>query len=702
MDERQLYDILRNKSTNSDSAFDFENLFSTQELTLSNADDVTDQSIDARTTINQQRVNNSWAEQLNEIKAKSSSLFEYFFRLDDHQKIAIFSDHPKTIVSAMVGSGKTTVLIGKILYLHLIKNVPLDEMAVITFTNKAAGEIKMRILSFYKNQDDAILPLLPLFGTFHSVARNILTNSAKLSSIGYLPNFTILDENDRKEFYNHLADEYSLNIKYKNKIGKRIEQARNFLDVKRGSTLFGKMKDTDDILRLLEIGQEIKKLNGVMDFDDLIHYANQILLEPDRELNPQWVVVDEFQDCSKEQLGFIYNLARQNASIFVVGDPNQLIYSWRGSDLSLFYQFRDDGCVEYHLPNNYRSTDSILNAATPFLTYDKKDLQGTRSTGIAVKIRRHYDSNQEAYYLANKISELFSRGVPYQEIAVLFRTKVQSEIFLTVFKHEEIPCEFVFRKTLADVPGLDWFIKLIKVGLNVLDYTSFSSVLYHPEYGIVDKNQYISSMVSFFSEDLGFDQFRDRVENSNILKNKDEVLAFLEKINRFETWLISIKPDKISDIYDYFDLDRHFNPSSTQFYNDTEIAKHFLEKVTEYVQVHFNDSLSVSVLNAVNELSLNGNQIFGDLTTRSDTVKLLTMHAAKGLEFSHVFISGANEGLIPLQTSKNSTHDLEDERRLFYVAMTRAKDYLEISYHEKPEGWGSYAKPSEFLAELTL
>ena len=660
---------------------------------------------------------------LEEIKSKNLPLYESIKKLNQHQAKAIFTNNKKTLLSAMVGSGKTTVLIHKILYLHFIKDIPLDKMAVLTFTNKAANEIKERIMAFYMQSNDSCVPDLSFFGTFHSVARSILVNSPYLEDIGYTPNFTITDENEKKEFYLRIADELHLEIKYKNKIDKRIER---YLEKQASSghsgVLYSNMKYDDDLKTLIENGSVRKKQNNCMDFDDLIDKANQVLSHPESNFHPAWIIVDEFQDCNFKQIDMIMNMADDETFIFAVGDPNQLIYTWRGSDLSIFHDFKKKECEEQHLPINYRSTENILDVAKHLITYDSKELCGARGTGAPVAIINHYDSNQEAIYLANSIRILRKKDVPFREIAVLFRTKKQSAIFETVFEREEIPFEVASRRTLQDIPVLHWLTKLFKACLNKQDTSSIYDAICDQNYGIVEQTK---APIRNYKDvqpqlELGFndgscpantlrvDKADGRPELEKFIEwvsltvnNRDEFHAFASKMIEFETWLANRTYGEIPDIFEYFDLLTNLRPASINYSKDVQLVKKLLEEASEYVRLNYNTDIKSSFLAAISQLSLGGHQIFDEtIDPNSEKVKLLTMHAAKGLEFRYVFISSANNGLIPLASSRRTPADLEEEKRLFFVAMTRAKDYLEISYHTQPEGWNSYPEPSMYLNDI--
>lgn len=658
----------------------------------------------AESRIKPEEILEDYRDVLEEIKLRNSILYESIKKLNKYQQKAIFTNNKKTLVSAMVGSGKTTVLVHKVLYLHFIKKVPLDRMAVLTFTNKAANVIKERIMTFYMQSNDSCAPDFSLFGTFHSVARNILKNSNKLADLGYTSDFTIMDEDEKKEFYLRIADELYLNVKYRNKINKRIERyLDNLLKVKQQKTLYGNMKNEDDLKKLIEIGGERKKQNNVMDFDDLINNANLVLSHPESNFHPEWIVVDEFQDCNFKQIEMIMNMANDSTLIFAVGDANQLIYTWRGSDLSIFYDFKLNECKEHSLPINYRSTSNILDVAKFLISYDTKELRGTRKLGSPVFLINHYDSNQEAIYLANTIKILSRKGVPFREVAILFRTKRQSQIFETVFEREAIPFEVSTRQTFRDIPSLHWLTQLLKACLNKQDLNSIYDAICNENYGIVEPSK---ALLKKYKASMDKSDARADLEKfiewlSADTNNGDDFLNFATKMLQFVDWLENKTYTEIPNIFDYFELSTNLMPTSINYSKDVGLVKKFLEEVSKYVQLSYDTDIKSSFLAAISEMSLGGYQTIGEtIDPNSEKVKLLTMHSAKGLEFRYVFISGANNGLIPLKYANITPEQIEEEKRLFFVAITRAKDYLEISYHTEPEGWNSSPEPSIYLDEI--
>lgn len=441
-----------------------------------------------------------------------------FEKLNEYQKRAVTSKDKYVVLNAVVGSGKTTVLTHKVLYEHFINGTSLDDMVVLTFTNKAADEIKIRVAAF----DERLNENIKYFGTFHSISRRMLLEK-NLLNLGYNKDFGIIDHDEAYEILNDIIIREKLDIKYKSKLIKRVEE------FKRGKTLYGIMKYSDDIEELFNIYKEEKRKRNIMDFDDLILNAIELLEEP---INPKWIIVDEFQDTDERQLKLIRKIAGSNTNIFVIGDPNQVIYSFRTGCKDIFNEFKSIyAAKELTLPFNYRSTRTIIEAAKSIL--NREGISGVKEYGSPIIIRKHLDSFNEAIHIARRVKALNDKGVSFNNIGVLYRRQAQFDVISEVFEKNNIPFNITFKK---DLP-----------------------------------------------------------------------------------------------------------------FEDEEDGK-------------------------------------------KQGVNLLTMHASKGLEFTHVFIIGANAGNIPI-TSKIGEE--EEEARLFFVAVTRAKKYLEISYVTKPglPGVSGYASP---------
>jgi Superfamily I DNA and RNA helicases len=594
-------------------------------------------------------------------------LYESFSLLNEHQREAVENTNKALLLNASVGSGKTTVLVHKVLYLYHIKKVPLRDMAVLTFTNKAAEEIKDRVLS---TEPDGIgRAELNLFGTFHSVARYLLSNMLPVEDLGYTKDFTIVDQDGLAELYDTIINSNNLNIKYKKKLEKRLESLRE------GKLLYGNMKYDDEIQKLVGILTEEKIKRNVMDFDDLIQNCSALLRNS--SFKPSWVIIDEFQDTDSSQLHMIDSLVGEDTHVFAVGDPNQIIYTWRGSREDIFSVFKERyGAEEMTLPLNYRSTETILSAARSFLN-NPQSLEGMRDKGNPIVIRRHFNAFNEALYMSDVIKRLHSEGVPYREIAVFYRKQKQSAVFEDVFLREGIPYEVSVRKTIRDIAPLYWFARVLRGSVNNKDIDSMIYAVSDKKYGL----------------GLNPVQVRKALNKKNV--QYDKLSRIIRRMFGFKEWCCGLESmeDIDKNIYEYFDIDSYLSPTSISYFEDRQFITKYLNEIMKFIDVN---KLGVfeGIKSSLGSSTLYGSQIINEIIDpEKESVKLMTLHASKGLEFEYVFISGANYGIIPL----GGRLDDEEEKRLFFVGITRAKDYLEISYHSNPEDYNALPDPSPYL-----
>ncbi|GKU23706.1 ATP-dependent helicase [Clostridium folliculivorans] len=570
-------------------------------------------------------------------------------RLNEYQKEAVLDESDACIVNANVGSGKTTVLISKIVYLHYAKNISYKDMIVLTFTNKAANEIKERLLAL----DDSIqLDELKGFGTFHSVALHLLKDRLSVEKIGYTKGFLVIEPEEELDIAMEIIQEEKLTIKYKNRLKKRLEQANA---IEREEEKISKY--SDDIFKLVQLLIEEKIKQNKMSFSDILESVN-ILLE-DTIITPKWIIIDEVQDSDNKQLEFIDRLKGSDAKLFAVGDPNQVIYSWRGSTLNVFYTLKHRyKAKELSLPINYRSSSSILEAARCFLL-DGSELKGIRESGNKIIVKNQYNSFNEACYLVDRIKEIHNSGVRYSDIAIFYRLQNQSQVFEGVFSKNNIPYEVSMKKNIRDIPVLNWMIKLFRFAVNPNDSSSGVYVLSNKDYGERIKEATARKIVR-----------EQNIEKSELYMKMYKFLNECSEIIKSE------------EIYDYFEFDKYIRPTASTYKEDKEAICTLLNIIMTYVQekqMKFLDGLR----DFVNSSALYGvNILQKDISSDTDSIKLMTLHASKGLEFSYVFITGVNYGLIPL-----STRDIEEEEemRLFFVGITRAKDYLELSYYTNPD-----------------
>lgn len=628
---------------------------------------------------------------------------EEWKHLNPYQMEAVLDESPSCVVNANVGSGKTTVLIAKILYLHYERSVPLEEMVVLTFTNKAADEIIGRLR---KKENGLSGEQVRGFGTFHSVALHLLKNQLPVEQMGWNREFTVISPDEEADLAAEVIAAQKLKVKYKNRLKKRLEQEyQGYLRGKESS------RYKDDLFLLYPLLEAEKKQQNKMSFSDLLRVCTKLLLagrtgnpvsekemsytregrtkempgeygeKPASLWHPQWIIVDEVQDSDALQIEFLEALKEKDTRLFAVGDPNQVIYSWRGTGENMFYLLKHRfQAKELSLPVNYRSSASILEAANRFLQ-SGTGIQSSRETGEKIIVKNHYDPFQEAEYLAERICALHDSGRAYGEIAVFYRLQKQSEILEKVFERQQIPYEVSVRKTVRDIPVLDWLIRVLRFSVNPADGQVGMDVLADPQYGEKCTRAKAKKIIQ--------EQKRDSV----LLYRR--MMEFREQ----EEWKKSETVPGAAEVFAYFGLKEALHPTASSYYEDEKLVLKLLEKICRYCREKdcglidgTREFVNRSALYGVNLLSGDGeteesdftgnHDKIGNATFLRDTVKLMTLHASKGLEFETVFLIGMNQGLIPLHSQ--SMEQEEEERRLFFVGMTRAKDELELSYYTNP------------------
>ena len=587
--------------------------------------------------------------------------------LNEYQKKAVLDDSSACLVNANVGSGKTTVLTVKIRYLHEIAHISYRDMVVLTFTNKAAKEIRDRLAA---SEEAFLLPDMRYFGTFHSVALQLLREVLPVGALGYTPDFQVMDPEEEMDLALELIREKKLQIKYKNRLKKRLEQNST------GPAGTNTSRIQDDMPLLLEALEEEKKRRDKMTFSDLILHTDQLLEAADWK--PAWVIVDEVQDCDELQLRMIRKLVDKGCALFAVGDPNQVIYSWRGSACNVFYTLRA-AChaTELSLPVNYRSSAPILEAAGAF-AQNGGGFTGSRKGGSKIVVKNHYDPFQEACYLAERIQKLLQEGIPCGQIAIFYRLQSQSQVLEEVFARNGIPCLVSVKKTLREAPVLYWMLQVLRFSLDPLDRGAGIYALSHGEYGERKAGKALS----------------EKAASGILREEKTEEYPLYRRMRGFLEACPGI--DSPGALYSYFDLDRHIHPSSRTWQEDRTALFQLFDAVFSVLPYPAEEGEHErrTALEAAWKGFLNTSVLYG-LPDRKekeggDCVKLMTLHASKGLEFSHVFIIGVNYGLIPLRT--RDFEEADEERRLFFVGMTRARDYLELSFYTNPD---SRVRPGE-------
>ena len=610
--------------------------------------------------------------------------------LNEYQLAAVVDDSPACIVNANVGSGKTTVLIEKILYLHFEKHVPLERMVVLTFTNKAANEIITRLT---EKEPSLTKEQVQCFGTFHGVALFLLKHRLPVEQAGWTKDFAVMDPDEEADLAAELIAAQKLNVKYKNRLKKRLEQEY-------GGYLQGRetSRHQDDLFCLYPILEAEKKNQNKMTFSDLLRVSTALLMEESEQ--PDWIIVDEVQDSDAMQLDFLAALRGRETKLFAVGDPNQVIYSWRGTTQNTFYVLKSRFTAkELSLPINYRSNASILEAANRFLQFGNK-IQGTKETGNRIVVKNYYDPFQEAEYLAERIWKLHEDGRAYREIAVFYRLQKQSEVLEKVFERHGIPFEVSVRKTTQDIPVLNWFVKVLRFSCNPSDEQMGVQALMNGLYGerctkkkakdiVLGQKKEASALyrrMAEFSErwacdtgelpELSMDG-KVAVEGEVQEFSADGRIVIAEGAQQDGAGIPSGE-----EVFTYFGLREALCPTSAFYAEDERLVLKFLQRVCDFCKAE-GLSFVEGTREFVNSSALYGINLFEDgADEERDAVRLMTLHASKGLEFDTVFLIGVNQGLIPLHSQDMDQE--EEESRLFFVGITRARDELELSYYTNP------------------
>ena len=604
-------------------------------------------------------------------------------QLNPYQQEAVLDESNACLVNANVGSGKTTVLIEKIRYLHEEKQIPFSDMCVLTFTNKAAGEIRERLGSCFSKEEQEEMTL---FGTFHGVALKLLQEKLPVERLGYREGFQVMTPEEEVEMALKLISENGLRIKYKNRMKKRLDQ--------QGRSDGKTVRYQDDWEKLTELLETEKKKQNKMTYRDLLQNASRLLREEQMPIPLQWIIIDEVQDCDHLQMAFLEQLKKPETHLFAVGDPNQVIYSWRGSVFQIFPLLRMKyQAKELSLPLNYRSTGTILEAARRFLQ-NGSQLEGCREEGQKIVIRKQYDPFQEADDLSERIRRFHEQGISYGEIGIFYRLQNQSEILEKTLKRNGIPYQVSVKKGIQDIPVLRWLFYVLKAVCYPEDENSLLQAVCDKQYGEGWSQKKAS-------KELEKARGKQKI-SENLSSLAEQILAaqsYLYPGEENEKECESAAPAKIwiKDLFLQLHLEEHILPVSASYQEDMACVKQMTDSMKEN-KWYTRKEWCLALREALNQIALSGMRLEEKQEEMADAVKLMTLHASKGLEFSHVFMIGVNYGLIPLHSGGMESE--EEERRLFFVGMTRAREYLELSYYTSPDGPHVMPGPSRFLRFL--
>ncbi len=644
---------------------------------------------------------------------------ELLQNLNPEQQKAVLATEGPVLVLAGAGSGKTKALTHRIAYLIREKKVSPYNILAVTFTNKASKEMQTRIAGLLSHNDDSVR--LPWAGTFHSVCVRILRREADF--IGYARSFTIADSNDQISIIKRIMRDLNINPKNfnPNSVQYFISGAKNELIDAKEYKKYVNSPMEQITAKVYDRYEKYLRETNLMDFDDLIMncvflFQNNLeILEKYQKLF-KYILIDEYQDTNQAQYVWVKLLAEKYKNIMVVGDDYQSIYSWRGANFRNILNFEKDykNAVVIKLEQNYRSSKTILSAANDVIKFNKnktdKKLWTENSDGLPITVYQALNEKDEAEFVAMEIKSLKSRGFDYSDAAILYRTNAQSRAIEETFLRFKIPYKivggfrFYERKEVKDVIS---FLRLI---YNPADFESFERAVCAVPRGIGEKT------IAKLRELSNYQIFASAVisnppaggEKSHEISRLDKSMARDDTII-VEQW--KNMPAKVQQFYQLlFDL---YNFSLTATLNQLILTiaersgykaflldgtaegegrwENILELVgvAEQVEAQENveeDETALERFLQQTALVQDTDQIESD----GGVVTLMTLHSAKGLEFRAVFIVGVEEGLFPHSRAVSDESEMEEERRLCYVGITRAKERLYLIHAGERNLYGRF------------
>ena len=633
-------------------------------------------------------------------------IMDYIKGLNDRQKEAVLHTEGPLLILAGAGSGKTRVLTHKIAYLIEEKGVFPGNVLAITFTNKAANEMKERVANLLDGNVDNIW-----MGTFHSICVRILRRD--IDKIGFERSFSIYDRDDQITLMKECIKERNLD--------KEIYKERSVLNTI--SSLKDSMTKPDTYINgnytdyyrrnvgeLYALYEKKLKQNNALDFDDLIIRTVELL-----KFNPEildfyqrkfkYIFVDEFQDTNKVQYKLVKLFSDKYKNVCVVGDPDQSIYGWRGADISNILNFEKDfkNGTTIILEQNYRSTQNILDVANHVIknNCERKDkkLWTDNEEGNQVIVKNLLDSQEEAYFVANKMEELMEEGYRPSDFAILYRTNAQSRAFEEVFMRKNIPYKIVGGLRFYDRREIKDIIAYLKLIQNPVDNVSLKRIINVPKRGIGDVT---IDKIEEYANNTGESIYGVllNVEDIPGLSKRaiNNLKTFIDMINKFIAMkeVMGVKEFIEEVVYGVGYIKELEEENSIESQTRLDNIKEFISVAVDFEVKNPEGTLedflaTVSLLSDVDKTA-----------DMENSATMLTVHSAKGLEFPVVFMVGMEEGLFPISRALDNETELEEERRLCYVAITRAERLLFITFAKIRTIYGnvSYTLPSRFIDEM--
>ena len=634
--------------------------------------------------------------------------------LNPQQLQAVTAPDGQILVLAGPGSGKTRVLTRRLAYLIERKGVPAYDIIAVTFTNKAAREMENRVVTLVSRNLEGIW-----LGTFHAMCARILRREA--NSLPFSSNFVIFDTADQETLVKRAMHELNIDDKVHRPGGVHatISAAKNDLLTPAGMPRGSYREEV--VAKVYARYQELLQTNNAVDFDDLLMWGARLLQE-----NPsisekyahrfQYVLVDEFQDTNLAQYQLLKHLSAYHKNIFVVGDEDQSIYRWRGADYRNVQRFEKDfpKCEKILLEQNYRSTQTVLDAARQVIDRNRnrtpKHLFTDRGEGSKIVQYVATDDIAEAAFVVDTVQQyLSSRKASADDFAVMYRTNAQSRVIEEAFMHANLPYRLIGAQKFygrKEVKDMICFLRLVE---NPADEVSLLRVIGVPPRGIGDKTisnvQMAAYQAGISAGELLVDLGRNGEKSvywPQIGRSAGIVADFGAMLNE---WQEAKSNSSIVALFDRIVHDTNYEEyvkEDSDAQNDRwenvqelrRLAYDFEDKgLTDYLQ-------NLALVSDQDTIPDNGET--DEEKQKKGAVTLLTLHAAKGLEYKQVFIIGLDEGLLPHSRSRDDPEEMAEERRLFYVGMTRAKNQLYLLRAERRSGFGSweYSEASRFLADI--
>lgn len=626
--------------------------------------------------------------------------------LNDAQRDAVCTPSQNTLVLAGAGSGKTRVLVHRIAWMIQTEGASPFNILAVTFTNKAAGEMRSRIEQLLQ------MPVSGMWvGTFHSLAHRLLR--LHWQDAGLPQNFQILDSDDQYRAIRRVLKNLELD-----EARWPPKQAQWFINARKDEGQRPEHIETygdpyqKQMVRIYQAYEEFCQRAGVVDFAELLFRAHELWLKQPRLLQHyrqrfKHILVDEFQDTNSIQYAWVRILAGKDTSVFAVGDDDQSIYGWRGARIENIQKYSKDFTNTYtvRLEQNYRSTGNILKAANALIANNferlGKNLWTSDADGDPIQLYRAFNEQDEARFVVDKIQDWVDKGGRYDECAVLYRSNAQSRVIEEALIHANVPYRVYGGLRFFERAEIKDALAYVRLVAHQHDDTGFERVVNTPTRGIGDKTLSVIRDYARHHQLSLFESSKQIIQQNALspraLNAVKTFIALIESMVRDtkDMALHEIVEHVIhaSTLYDYYDKDK------------TEKGQARVENLQELISAaqYFqqDDEDELDELSAfLSHAALEAGE--GQADDWQNSVQLMTMHSAKGLEFPLVFMCGVEEGLFPHDRSVEEPGRLEEERRLCYVAITRARQQLYLSHAESRRLYGSetYPAPSRFIREI--